>query len=180
MRRSQRGHLGPVPQLARHPHPPYSIVCAYQIRLPQSFACTKQLVARRSADNEVLRKVNAPNAVEPADERLPRCLVDTRDDGADKVRTEPLLIQRRRDEVGHGLGRDVALLAQAVHVDFVAEQVGHGRHVGGESRQAQEYVAVLEDLGEVVRYCERLHAEAEIAGDGYAVLAHHGHTGAAV
>ncbi len=73
------------------------------------------------------------------------------------------------------------LLAQAVHVDLVAEQVRHGRHVGRQARQAQEHVvAVLEDLGEVVGHGQGLQAQAQVAGYGYAVFADHGHAGAAV
>ncbi|KAJ8105932.1 hypothetical protein OPT61_g9875 [Boeremia exigua] len=147
-------------------------------RLP--FARAEQLVARGAADDKVLGEVDAADAVEAADERLPRRLVDACDDGADKVRAEALLVQRRRDEVGHGLGRDVALLAQAVHVDLVAEEVRDGGHVGGESCQAKKYVAVLEDFGEVVRHGERLHAQPQVARDGDAVLADHGHAGSAV
>jgi hypothetical protein len=152
----------------------------YQIWFPQPLASTEQLVARCSTDNEVLCKVDAPNAVEAADEWLPRRLVDSRNHGADKVGAEPLLVQRRRHKVGHGLGRDVALLAQAVHVDFVAEQVRDGVDVGGEACQSEEDVAVLEDLGEVVGHGEGLHAETQVAGDGDAILAHHGHGGTTV
>jgi hypothetical protein len=156
------------------------MVPTHQVRLPQTLARSKQLIARCSTDNKVLGKVNAPDAVEAANEGLPRRLVDAGNHRADKVRAEPLLVQRRRDEVGHGLRRDVALFAQPVHVDFEAEEVGDGGDIGGEARQAQEDVAVLEDLGEVVRDGEGLHAKTEIAGYGDAVLAHHGHTGAAI
>jgi hypothetical protein len=152
----------------------------YQIRLPQSFTSTKQLITCSSTDDEVLGEVDTPNTVEAADERLSRGLVDSCNDWADEVRAKSLLIQRRGDEVRHGLWADVALLAQAVHVYFVAEEVRDGSNICGESRQTQKDVAILEDLGEVVGDCEGLHAEAEIASNGHAVLANHGYRGAAV
>lgn len=107
-------------------------------------------------------------------------MIDTRDDGADEIRAEALLVQAGRDQVGHGLRRDLALLAQPVHVDLVAEQVRHGGHVGGEARQAEVDVAVREDFGEVVGYGQGLKAEPKVACDGHAVFANHGHTGAAI
>lgn len=152
----------------------------HQIRLPQALACSKELVARRAAHDEVLGEINATNAVEAADEGLAGGVVDAGNDGADKVRAEAALVEGRRDEVGHGLGRDLALLAQAVHVDFVAEEVGDGRHVRGQPRQAQVHGAVVEDLGEVVGHGQGLHAQPQVAGDGHAVFAHHRDTGAAV
>jgi hypothetical protein len=158
----------------------HEFITPYQIWLPQPLASTEQLVARCSTDNEVLRKVDAPNAVKAANEWLSRRLVDSRNHRADKVGAESLLVQRRRHEVGHGLGGDVALLAQAVHVDFVAEQVRDGVDIGGEACQSEEDVAVLEDLGEVVGHGEGLHAETQVAGDGDTVLAHHGHGGTTV
>lgn len=79
------------------------------------------------------------------------------------------------------LWADVAFFSEAVHVDFVAEGVGDGLDVCGESRQAEVGGrAVREDFGEVVGYGERLHAEAQVAGNGDAVFAHHGDKSAAV
>lgn len=153
---------------------------AYQVWLPQSLASSEQLIARCSADNEILGEVDATNAVKPTDKRLPCGLVDPCNHRADKVWAEALLIQRRRHEVRHGLRADVALFAEPVHVDFVAEEIGDSRDIGGETCQAEEDVAVLEDLGKVVRDGEGLHAESQIAGYGNAVLAHHGYRGAAV
>lgn len=78
-------------------------------------------------------------------------------------------------------GGDIAFLAQAVHVDLVAEEVRDGVDIGGETSQAEvEGWGVVEDLGEVVGDGQGLHAQAEVAGDGDAVLAHHGDTGTAI
>lgn len=66
----------------------------YKIRLPQTLAGTEELVARRSADNEVLGEIDTPDAVKPANEGLSSCLVDTRQYGTDKEWTETLLVQR--------------------------------------------------------------------------------------
>jgi hypothetical protein len=180
VRWSRRGLPGPVLILAIFTVQPQHVRLTHQIRLPQSLASTEQLIARCSTNDEVLRKVDAPNAVKPTDERLPTRLVDTRNHRTNEVRAEAFLIQTRAHEVRHGLGADVAFLAEAIHVDFVAEEVGHGVDVGGEAREAEEDVAVLEDLGEVVGHGEGLHAEAQVARYGYAVLADHGHAGAAV
>lgn len=155
-------------------------VSTYHIRLPQTLTHAKELLRRGSRHDKVLGKVDAADAVEAADEGLARLGVEAGDDGGDKVGAEAALVERRGDEVGKGSGRDGALLAQAVHVDLVAEDVAHGADVGGQARQAEEDVAVLEDLGEVVGDGEGLEAEAEIACDGDAVLADHGDGGAAV
>ena len=77
---------------------------AYQIRLPQAFTSPKQLITRRACDDEVLCKVDAPNTVEPADERFARRSIDAREDRTDKERPEPLLVQTRADHVGKCLG----------------------------------------------------------------------------
>lgn len=74
----------------------------------------------------------------------------------------------------------MTLLTQAVHVDFVTEQLADSLDIGGETSQAEVYVAVVEDLGEVVGNSQGLETEAEIAGDGDTVLADHGNTGTAV
>jgi hypothetical protein len=154
---------------------------SYQVRLPQPFACAEQLITRRARHDEVLRKVDAPNTVKPADERLPTRMVDPCQHRTDEERPKPPLIQTRAHEVGERLGADVALLSQSVHVHFVAEEVGYRQDVCRQTCQAEvDAGAVLEDFREVVRYCERLKAQAEIAGDRYAVFADHGHAGAAV
>jgi hypothetical protein len=152
----------------------------YQIRLPQTLAHAKQLLRRRARHDKVLCKVDAANAVEAADEGLSRLGVQAADNGRDKVRAEAALVEGGGDEVGKGARGDGALLAQAVHVDLVAEEVADGADVGGQAGQAQEDVAVLEDFGEVVGDGQGLEAEAEIAGDGDAVLADHGDAGTAV
>ena len=75
----------------------------------------------------------------------------------------------------------MALLAQPVHVDLVAEQIGHGVDIGGETSQAEVgRRGVVEDLGEVVGDGQGLHAQPQVTGDGDAVLAHHGDTGTAI
>lgn len=107
-------------------------------------------------------------------------MVDAGNHGADEIRPEALFVQAARDQVGHGLGRDLAFLAQAVHVNFVAEEIRHGRYVRGEARQPQVYVAVAEDFGEVVGYGQGLHPEAEVARDGHAVFTDHSYAGTAV
>lgn len=155
-------------------------ISSYQIWLPKTLARSKQLVARGPADDKVLREIDTPDAIEAADEGLPGLLVDAGDDGADEEGPEPALVQGAGDEVCEGGRRDVALLAQAVHVDLVAEEVGDGAHVGGQARQAQVHVAVVEDLGEVVGDGQGLETETQVAGYGDAVLADHGHAGAAI
>lgn len=152
----------------------------YQIRLPQALAHAEELFTRRAADNEVLGEIDTADRVETADEGLSALGLETRNDRADEVGAKPALVQRRRNEVGEGRGRDVALLAQTVHVDLVSEEVGDGCDIRGESRQAEEDIAVLEDLGEVVGYCEGLETEAQVAGDSDTVLAYHGHAGTAI
>lgn len=152
----------------------------YHVRFPQVLAHAEQLLRRRARDDEVLGKVDTSYAIKAADERLPRLGIQAGDDGADEPGAEAALVEARADEVGEGAGRDVALLAEAVEVHLVAEEFGDARHVGREASEAQEDVAVLEDLGEVVGHGERLHAEAEVAGYGDAVLADHGDGGAAV
>lgn len=152
----------------------------YQIRLPQTLAHAEQLVAGGAAHDEVLGEVDAADGVEAADEGLAGLGLEAGHDGGDEVGTEAALVEGRGDEVGESGGGDVALLAQAVHVDLVAEQVRDGGHVGGQARQAQEHVAVLEDLGEVVGYRQGLQAQPQVARHGHAVLAHHGYAGAAV
>ena len=108
-------------------------------------------------------------------------MVDPREHRADEVGPEALLVQAARDKVRERLRADVALLTQPVHVDFVAEEVGHGAHVGGEAREPEvERGCVGEDFREVVGYGEGLQAEAQVAGDGDAVAPDHGHAGAAV
>jgi len=108
----------------------------HQIRLPETFTSTEQLIARRATDNKVLRKINTANAIEAANKRLSGLLVDARNDGAHEEGTESALVQRARDEVGHGGGGDVALFAQAVHVDFVTEEIRDRVDIGGQPRQA--------------------------------------------
>ena len=107
-------------------------------------------------------------------------MINARNHGADKIRAEALLVQARGHQVRHGLRGDLPLFAQAVHVDFEAEEVADGADVGGETRQAEVDVAVGEDLGEVVRDGQRLQPEAQVACDGHAVFADHGDAGTAV
>lgn len=152
----------------------------YQVRLPKSLTSTKQLITRRPADDKVLREINAPDTIKATDKRLAALLVDSCYYRADKVGPEALLVQGGGDQVGHGGGRDVALLAQAVHVDLVAEQIRDGGDVRREPREAQVDVAVGEDLGEVVADRQGLETEAQIAGYGYAVFANHCYAGAAI
>ena len=152
----------------------------YQIRFPQPLTGPKQLIARGPGDDEVLCEINATDAIEPAYERFPRRVVDAGDDGTDEIRAEALLVQAGRDQIGHRLRRDLAFLAQPVHVDLVAEQIRHGGHVGGEARQAEVDVAVREYFGEIVGYGQGLEAEPKVACDGHAVFADHGHTGTAI
>ena len=102
----------------------------YKIRLPQTLTHAKQLIGRRPADNKVLCEINAPDAIKPADERLARFGLQSRDDRTDKVRAEALLVQRAADQIGEGARGDVPLLAQAVEVGLVAEEIRHGGHVG--------------------------------------------------
>jgi len=155
---SKRSSGSYTPLVSTLPSPNSRGAYPYQIRLPQALACSEQLIARRATDDEILRKVDASDTVEAADERLPGLWVEARDDGADEVGAEAALVEGGGDEVGEGRGRDGPLLAQAVHVDFVAEQVGHGDHVGGEAGQAEVDGAVGEDLGEVVGHGEGLQA----------------------
>lgn len=158
----------------------------YQIRFPKPFTSAKQLITRRAGHDKVLCKINTPNTVEPTNKRLPLLALllrrhNPRHHGAHKPRPEPLLVQTRADQVGHRAGTYLPLLAQAVHVDFVAHQVRHRGDVGGQAREPDVQVrAVGEDLGKVVRDGEGLEAEAEVAGDGDAVLARHREAGSAI
>lgn len=152
----------------------------YQIWLPKTFTSTKQLITRRSADNEILCEINAPNTIKPTDKRLSSLLIQTSNYRADKVRSKPLLIQRARNQVGHRGWRDVSFLAQAVHVDFVAEEVGDGGDVGCEACETKVDITVGEDLGEVVADGEGLEAKTEVAGYGNTVFPHHCYAGAAI
>ena len=95
-------------------------VIAHKIRLPKPLTSTKQLIARRPADDKVLGKVYAPDTVKAADERLAGRVIDARDDGRDEVRAESLLVQTRRYQVCHCLRRDLPLFSQSVHVDPVS------------------------------------------------------------
>lgn len=122
----------------------------HHIRLPQTLAHAKELLRGGTRHNEVLGKVDAADAVEAADEGLAGLGIEASDDGGDEVGTEAFLVEGRGDQVGKSAGGDVALLAQAVHVGLVAEDVTDGVDVGGQAGQAEEDVAVLEDLGEVV------------------------------
>lgn len=153
----------------------------HQVGFPETLAHAEELLGGGAADDEVLGEVDAADGVEAADEGGAGLGVEAGDDGADEVGAEAALVEGGGDEVGEGGGGDGALLAQAVHVDLVAEQVRDGGHVGGEAGEPEEDgVAVLEDLGEVVGHGQGLQAEAQVAGDGHAVLAYHGHAGAAV
>lgn len=60
-------------------------------------------------------------------------MVDARNYWRDKVRSKPPLVQTAGDEIGHGLGRNGAFFAEAIHVHFVAEKIGDGGYVGGEA-----------------------------------------------
>lgn len=165
------------------PHRPYRKPVdgsTYQIWFPETLASTKQLITRRSTDNKVLCKIDTTNAIKPADKRLSTLLIETCNHRANEVGTESLLVQRTGDQVGHCRGRDVALLAETVHVYFVAEEVGDCRHVCGETGQTKVDVAVVEDLGEVVGDGEGLETKSEIAGYGHTVLAYHCYAGTAI
>lgn len=75
----------------------------------------------------------------------------------------------------------MALLAQPVHVDLVTEEIGDSIDISSQSSQAEVGGGgVIEDLGKIVGDGQGLHAQAEIACDGNAVLAHHGDTGTAI
>ena len=64
---------------------------------------------------------------------------------------------------------------------LVSEELGNGLDVGREACETKVHLrAVGEDLGEVVADGEGLETEAQIAGDGDAVLADHGDAGTAV
>lgn len=64
---------------------------------------------------------------------------------------------------------------------LVSEELGNGLDVGREACETKVHLgAVGEDLGKVVADSEGLEAEAQIAGDGDAVLADHGNAGTAV
>ena len=141
--------------------------------LPQPLARPEQLIARRPAHDEVLGEINTPNTIEPANERLPRLRVQSRDNGGDEPGAEALFVQRGGDEVCKGLWAGCALFAQAVQVGLVAQGFVDGGDVGGEAGQAQVEgggAAEGEDFGVVVGDCESGEAEAEVAGYGYAAV----------
>jgi hypothetical protein len=160
---------------------PFWVFLTYQIRFPQPFTRPEQLITRRPRHDKILSEINAANTVKPAYEWLPGRMVDSCQHRTDEERPKPPLIQTATDEVGERLGRDLSFLAETVHVDFVAEEVGDGAHVGREAGESE--VAgrcVVEDLGEVVRDGEGLQAETEIAGYGHAIFADHCNAGAAI
>jgi hypothetical protein len=153
----------------------------HQIRLPQPLTRPEQLVTRRPRHDEILCKINAPNTVKPAYERLSGRMIDSSQHRTDEERAKPPLVETAADQIGERLGCDLSLLAEPVHVDFVAEEVGYGADVGrqtGEPEVARR--GVVEDLGEVVGDGEGLQAEAEVAGYGDAVFADHCDAGAAI
>lgn len=86
-------------------------------------------------------------------------MVDAGNDGADKVGTEAAFVESTRHEVGHCLRRDLALFAETVHVDLVAEEFADRRHIGGKASETEVDVAVGEDFGKVVGYCQGLETE---------------------
>lgn len=95
----------------------------YQIGLPETFTGTKQLVTGGTSYNEVFGKVDTSNAVESANKRLPRCMIDSSEDWTDEPRTESSFVKTGGNQVGQSLGGNVALFSQSIHVDFVAESV---------------------------------------------------------
>lgn len=135
-------------------------VQTYHIRFPETLTHAKELFARCARHDKVLCEVDTADAVKPADEGLAGLGVEAGNDGADKVRPEPALVQGGADEVGEGPGSDGAFLPEAVHVDLVAEEVADGADVGGQAGESEEDVAILEDLGEVVGDGEGLETEA--------------------
>lgn len=98
----------------------------YEIGFPETLAGSEELITGGTTDDEVLGKVDTANTVKAADKRLPGSVVDSGNDGADKVWTETALVERARHEVGHCLRRDLAFLAETVHVDLVAEEFADG------------------------------------------------------
>lgn len=152
----------------------------YQISLKQAFTHAEKLLRGSTRDDKVFGKVDTTNAVEAANKGLAGLGVEACNDWRHKVGTETALVEARGDEVGKGTGRDGALLSQAIHVDLVAEEVADGADVGGQASEAEEDIAVLEDLGEVIGNGEGLETKSEIAGDGNTILADHGNAGAAV
>lgn len=151
-----------------------------QPRLPQRLAHPVELVRGGARHHKVLGKVDAANRVKGADEGGVRACVDAGHDGRCEVGPKALLIQARADQIRQHLRLDLALLPQPVHVDAEAEELAEAYDVGGETGQAEEDVAIGEDLGEVGGDSERLQAQAQVARDGHAVLAHHGDAGAAI
>jgi len=78
-------------------------------------------------------------------------MVDSRQHWTNKERPKSSLIQTAGDQIGEGLGCDLSFLAETVHVDFVAEEIGDGAHVCREASEPQiARGCVVEDLGEVV------------------------------
>ena len=117
----------------------------------------------------------------PTNKRLPTRLINPRDDGTHKPRPKPALVQTTAHQIRERLGADIPLFPQAVHVHFVAEELGDGADVCREPRQAQVGLrAVGEDFGEVVGDCQGLQAQAQVASYRDAVFAGHCYAGAAV
>lgn len=107
-------------------------------------------------------------------------MVDPRNHRTDEVRAKPFLVQRTANQIRHRLRADLSLFPQTIHVDFVAEKVCDGADICCEASETEVYVTVGEDLGEVVRDCEGLETEAEIAGYSDTVFADHGNAGTAI
>jgi hypothetical protein len=128
------------------------VFSAHQIWFPQPLTRPEQLVARGSRNDKILRKINASNTVEPADERLSGGMIDSRQHRTHKERPKPSLVETAADQVRKRLGRDLSLLAEPVHVDFVAEEVGDCAHVGREASEPEvARRGVVKDLGKVIR-----------------------------
>ena len=153
---------------------------AYQVWLPESFTRPEQLVTGSPAHDKVFCKIDTSNTVKAADERLSRGMVDAGNHWTNKVRAESFLIQCRAHKVRHGLRGYGSLLAQAVEVHFVTKEIGDSGDVGSKASEAEVDRAVGEYFGEGIGDCEGLHAQAQVAGDGDAVLADHGDAGTAV
>lgn len=131
----------------------------HQVWLPQTLTGAKKLLARCPTDNEVLCEIDTADGIEPADEWLPGCVVDSGHHRTDKIRTKPPLVQGRADQIGKCLRGDMSFLTEAVHVDFVAEEIRNCSNVCCKTSQAKvDRGSVVEDLGEVVGYSQGLHA----------------------
>jgi hypothetical protein len=175
------GHRVPVHAAQQRLRERLEELVGAHVRPEERLAHPVHVSRARSRHDEVLRVDGGADEVHPAQEGLPRLLVEAGHDRLDEVRAEPLLVQDLAEQVGEDLGGHLPLLLEPVQVQPELEQVVQRLDVRGEPPQAHVQLGGHpEDLGEVGRDRVELHAEASVRGDAHAALAGHGDDGGSV